>query len=269
MFYWIYRARLCMGRQGAIPRPTTTAFPCPTIFQLRLKIALFFDSLFFDFGSILGPKMAPKSQKILLKIDFEITLEFQRVFDTIFYVLSWISDPREREKSNKTDGVLFVFTLFLFFTSARYWDPFSTILDSIWEWFWCPFSNIFGTRRRPKIWWFLILFFLGFGSILGSKLDHSCSSIAVESASRASSGRLEDLALISCPPWRRFGTIWERFWSDLGLHWAPFSLNIRFDFHLTWVSFLPSIPSSIFPFGVISATRHGDNDMAWRTARSD
>ena len=184
-------------------------------------------------------------------------------------------DPREREKSNKTDGVLFVFTLFLFFTSARYWDPFSTILDSIWEWFWCPFSNIFGTRRRPKIWWFLILFFLGFGSILGSKLDHSCYAIAVESASRAPSGRLEDLALISCPPWRRFGTIWERFWSDLGLHWAPFSLNIRFDFHLTWVSFpsfpslLPSIPSSIFPFGVISATRHGDNDMAWRTARSD
>ena len=148
MFYWIYRARLSMGRQGAIPRPTTTAFPCWAIVQLRLKIALFFDSLFFDFGSILGPKMAPKSH-------FEITLEFQRVFDTIFYVFSWISDPREREKYNKTDGVLFVFTLFLVFTSARYWDPFSTILDSIWEWFWFHFRIFLeqeGDRKFDDFW---------------------------------------------------------------------------------------------------------------------
>ena len=85
MFYWIYRARLCMGRQGAIPRPTTTAFPCPTIFQLRLKIALFFDSLFFDFGSILGPKMAPKSQKILKKSTSKSHLN-SNVFSILFFM---------------------------------------------------------------------------------------------------------------------------------------------------------------------------------------
>ena len=82
--FWDLSGAYCGGRQGAIPRPTTRSFPCRTILQLRLKIALFFDAVFLPFWVDLGSQDGSKILPNPSKIDFEIALDFQPVFDTTF-----------------------------------------------------------------------------------------------------------------------------------------------------------------------------------------
>ena len=73
------------GAQGAWPTNTTL--------QLRLKIALVFDAVFFDFGSILGPKMASNIDQNPLKITFESALQLRSVCDPIFIDFSFDFRP--------------------------------------------------------------------------------------------------------------------------------------------------------------------------------
>ena len=73
------------GRRGASPRPTARADRRIATFQLRLKIALFFDTLFLAFLVDPACQDAPKINKIHEKINFKIALDFRIVFDTIFH----------------------------------------------------------------------------------------------------------------------------------------------------------------------------------------
>ena len=72
------------GRQGGLARQTPRTAGRRPASQLRLKIALFFDAVFLpfwdDFGSQDGSKIRPNPEKI----DFEIALDFDLVFDTTF-----------------------------------------------------------------------------------------------------------------------------------------------------------------------------------------
>ena len=83
------------GFQGDVPRldlPHTTL-------QLRLKIALIFDPIFFGVGSILGAKMTPKIQENPFKITFESALQLRSVCDPIFIDFSFDFRPPAKVKT--------------------------------------------------------------------------------------------------------------------------------------------------------------------------
>ena len=68
------------GFQGDVPRVVGTHTPL----QLRLKIALVFDSVFLRFWLHFDAKMTPKIHENLLKITFESALQLRSVCDPIF-----------------------------------------------------------------------------------------------------------------------------------------------------------------------------------------
>ena len=82
--FWDLSGAYCGGRQGAILRPTTRSSPTRTILQLRLKIAMFFDTVFLQFWVDLGSQDGSKIRRNPSKADFKIALDFQLVFDTTF-----------------------------------------------------------------------------------------------------------------------------------------------------------------------------------------
>ena len=75
-----YCGRRQGGFQGDVPRTKCTRTPL----QLRLKIAVFFDAVFLPFWVDLGSQDGSKILSNPSKIDFEIALDFQPVFDTTF-----------------------------------------------------------------------------------------------------------------------------------------------------------------------------------------
>ena len=78
--FGIYRARIvgCArgGSRATFLGPITAGRPSNFV----LKSLLFSIPLFFDFGFILGPKMASKIDQNPLKIAFESALQFQNIF---------------------------------------------------------------------------------------------------------------------------------------------------------------------------------------------
>ena len=83
------------GAQGGLGRSGPRAQGGHPTVQLRLKIALVFDAVFFfsDFGSILAPKRASKIDQNLYKITFESALQLRSVFDPILIDFSFDFRP--------------------------------------------------------------------------------------------------------------------------------------------------------------------------------
>ena len=73
---------------GGRPRPTTRLAGRRTPYQLRLKIAPFFDAVFLQFLIDLGSQDASKIRRNPEKMLFKIALDFRIVFDTIFHQIS-------------------------------------------------------------------------------------------------------------------------------------------------------------------------------------
>ena len=122
--FWDLSGAYCGGRQGAIPRPTTRPDPTPTILQLRLKIALFFDAVFLPFWVDLVSQDGSKIHRNPSKIVFKIALDFNLFSTPLFKDFRWIFDPHGYQKCTENFWGLIVFTLLLFFTSAPFWSRF-------------------------------------------------------------------------------------------------------------------------------------------------
>ncbi len=237
-----------MGRQGAIPRPTTTAFQGWTIFQLRLKIALFFDSLFFDFGSILGPKMAPKSQKILKKSTSKSHLN-SNVFSILFFMF-FLGFPTPANVKNITK--LMECCSFLHFSSfllrlaigthfRPYWTRFGSGFGSIFEYFW----NKKATENLMISDFVFSRFWVDFGLQVGPQLWHHSGGIGLQSALRSPWRPCFDFLSPLASFWDDLGAILERFGTSLGTFFVKYS--VRFSSHLGFFSKF-SFSSSLHPF---------------------
>ena len=97
------------GRLGASPRPTARVVGTPTAYQLRLKIAPFFDAVFLQFLVDLGGQDAPKIHKNPSKTHFKFALDFYTVFDIIFYqfLLDFRSPGTPKIKLKRCSVVIF------------------------------------------------------------------------------------------------------------------------------------------------------------------
>ena len=112
---------------------------------------------------------------------------------------------------------------------------------------------------------FRIIFFTNLARLWDPRKLHSYGWIAGKSPPRGVQDRLEDVALIFCLSWLRFGTLLGRFWHHFGRFRHPFFVDSGVDvwlfgpFSLTcgidpffFSSFRSSLPSyihvSIFPF---------------------
>ncbi len=89
-------------------------------------------------------------------------------------------------------------------------------------WFRNLFRSIFKSKSKSKKQLFCMLFFCSVWSNLGSKLVPCLGGIAGKSALWVVQGRLEDVALISCPSWLPFGTLLGRFFHLFVAFWHPF-----------------------------------------------
>ena len=68
-------------------------------YNFVLKSLLFLMPFFFDFGSILGPKMASKIDQNPKKIAFETALQFGSIFTQIFIDFSFDFGPPGSSKT--------------------------------------------------------------------------------------------------------------------------------------------------------------------------
>ena len=87
------RARIWGAPRGAWPGQVLGPIPDTRPYNFVLKSLLFLMPFFFDFGSILAPKMASKIDQNPLKITFESALQLRRVFDPNFIDFSFDFRP--------------------------------------------------------------------------------------------------------------------------------------------------------------------------------
>ena len=97
------------------------------------------------------------------------------------------------------------------------------------EWFWLLFLIFFASKTDQKINDFSHHFFYEFGSILAPKMALGRGRIAGKSPPRGVQDHLEDVAVIFCLSWLRFGTLLGRFLHDFNRFWHPFSTDFGVD----------------------------------------
>ena len=118
------------------------------------------------------------------------------------------------------------------------WAPF-------WNGFGLLFLTFFASKTDQKINDFSHHFFYEFGSILAPKMALGRGTVAGKSPPRGVQDHLEDVAVIFCLSWLRFGTLLDRFWHDFGRFWHPFSTDFGVD---VWFFGPFSLTSGIAPF---------------------
>ena len=200
-------------RQGGFQGDVPTAFPTRTTFQLRLKIALVFDTLFVRFWLHLGCQDDPQNPQKSSKSRVRNCTAFSINFRTDFYrFFLRFSTPREGKNQAKTMECC----SFLHFSHFPLVFPSGLDFGPSWAPFWSGFGllflTFFASKADQKINDFSHHFFYKFRSILGSKRLPNYEWIAGKSPPRGVQDRLEDVALIFCLSWLRFGTILHRFW---------------------------------------------------------
>ena len=206
-----------LARQG--PRPTSTY----TTLQLRLQIALVFDVVFLRFwlhlGSQDGLENRPKSLKNHLR---NCTPTSKRLRSDFYRFFLRFSTPWGSKNLAKT----FWCCSFLHFSQFPLELPsgidFGPSRPPFWSGFGSLFLSFFASKTDQKIINFLHLFFYEFDSILDSKRLPYDGLILGKSPPREVQDRLEDVALIFCLSWLRFGTLLGRFWHHFGRFWYPF-----------------------------------------------
>ena len=87
--FLIHRARIWGCARGASRATFLGSIPLIPPYNIISKSLLFSIPFFFDFWSILGPKMTPKIDKNAQKIVFKIGPHFQLIFEPIFNYFSF------------------------------------------------------------------------------------------------------------------------------------------------------------------------------------
>ncbi len=146
--------------------------------SVGLKIGLVFDRFFFDFGSILGSKMEPKSTNILGKSASKLPFDFEAFSTPFFRFPLRFSTPGDTQIEPKRKTVVRFHTFLVF--SLR--SLLGSIFDRIgfhFGWFWYPFSLHLPIQRPIKKTLFSNRFFFDFCLILASILESQLYTIAL------------------------------------------------------------------------------------------
>ena len=146
--------------------------------------------------------------------------------------------------------------MFLHFSKFPLELPSGIDFGPSWATFWSGFGVLFlvffASKTDQQINDFLHQVFYEFESIWGPKMAPGGSGIARKSQSppRAVQDCLEDVALICCLSWLRFGTFLDRFRHRFGRFWNSFLqiLGSMFDGSGPFRSLVGSIPSSFHAF---------------------
>ena len=98
--FGIYRARIVGGAREPSRDQLLGSIPLRRSYNFVLKSLCFLMPFFCHFGSILGPKMAPKSTEILQKSTSKSHLIFSTISTPLFQEFYWIFHPRATQKSS-------------------------------------------------------------------------------------------------------------------------------------------------------------------------
>ena len=233
-------------RQGGFQGDVPIAFHPRSSFQIRLKIVIVFDPVFLRFWVHLGSQDDHQNLKKSFEIRARNCITFWIDSRIKFYrFFLRFSTPCEGKNQAKTIECC----SFLHFSHFRLVFPSGLDFGPSWAPFWSGFGLLFLTfftsKGDQKINDFSHHFFYEFGSILAPKMAPGCSTIAGKSPPRGVQGHLEDVAVIFCLSWLRFGTLLGRFLHHFNRFWHLFSTDVGVD---VWFFGPFSLTSGIAPF---------------------
>ena len=182
---------------------------------------------------------------------FEIAPHFKSIFELIFIDFSFDFRPPAKLKTRLKPWRVVRFTLFPFSSCLSFWSRFWTILGSILEWFWAPFSYFFRFQDRSKNQRFFTSVFLrillDFGTQDGTWPAQDSRKILSQGGSKIILTRL--LWFFVCLIFV-LGAFWVDFCTILIDSGTLFQqiLGSMFDFSAPFRSLLGSLPSSFHAF---------------------
>ena len=152
------------------------------------------------------------------------------IFSTRFLMIFLrFSTPREGKNQAKTIKCC----SFLHFSHFRLVFPCGLDFGPSWTSFWSGFGllflTFFASKGNKKINDFSHHFFYEFGSLLAPKMAPGRGTIAGKSPPKGVQDHLDEVALIFCLSYLRFGTLLIRFWHDFCRFWLPFSAGFGVD----------------------------------------